>query len=71
MYTYFFAVAWHPHVKSKFWWKRYITKLNFLQFVILFGKTTLIMWLNLCCSFPIILQLSTSLMVILRNFNYQ
>ncbi|XP_017077180.1 elongation of very long chain fatty acids protein F [Drosophila eugracilis] len=76
MYSYYFISAWYPQIKNKLWWKEYITKLQFLQFVILFAQAILTMWLNPGCSFPRALQyvqiaVSTSMMVMFGNFYYQ
>ncbi|XP_017040779.1 elongation of very long chain fatty acids protein F [Drosophila ficusphila] len=76
MYAYYFASAWYPQVKSKLWWKEYITKLQILQFVILLAQSILTMTLNPGCTFPRTLQLtqlslSVSMIVMFGNFYYQ
>nr|AAL90154.1 AT24031p [Drosophila melanogaster] len=76
MYAYYFASAWYPNVKSTFWWKEYITKLQFLQFMILFAQSVLTLWLNPGCRFPKVLQYvqlggSVSMMTMFGNFYYQ
>ncbi|XP_017014441.2 very long chain fatty acid elongase F [Drosophila takahashii] len=76
MYAYYFVSAWYPQMKDKMWWKQYITKLQVLQFMILFAQAILTMWLNPGCSFPRTLQylqiaVSTSMMVMFGNFYYQ
>jgi len=76
MYAYYFVAAWYPQVKNKLWWKQYITKLQILQFVVLFAQAVLTMWLNPACTFPKTLQfvqiaISTSMMVMFGNFYYQ
>ncbi|XP_043646036.1 elongation of very long chain fatty acids protein F [Drosophila teissieri] len=76
MYAYYFASAWYPNVKSTVWCKEYITKLQFLQFVILFAQSLLTLWLSPGCGVPKVLQYvqlggSVSMMVMFGNFYYQ
>ncbi|XP_043948465.1 elongation of very long chain fatty acids protein F [Drosophila biarmipes] len=76
MYSYYFVAAGYPQVKKTFWWKQYITKLQILQFAILFAQAFLTMWLNPGCTFPRPLQfmqiaVSASMMVMFGNFYYQ
>ncbi|KAH8320008.1 hypothetical protein KR074_011042 [Drosophila pseudoananassae] len=76
MYAYYFVAALHPQMKNKLWWKKYITKLQIVQFLILFFQAILTVWLNPTCNVPMPLQylqvaVSTSMMVMFGNFYYQ
>lgn len=75
MYAYYFVAALYPQMKNKLWWKKYITKLQIVQFVILFNQAILTPWLNPSCTVPMPLQylqvaVSTSMMVMFGNFYY-
>ncbi|KAL7021733.1 hypothetical protein ACKWTF_011999 [Chironomus riparius] len=35
MYAYYFATAFRPELKKSLWWKRYITQIQLIQFVLL------------------------------------
>ncbi|XP_022222387.2 elongation of very long chain fatty acids protein F [Drosophila obscura] len=75
MYTYYFVAALYPEIKGKLWWKQYITKLQLVQFVLLFLQAMLVLCLNPACTFPRGLQylqlaVSTSMMVMFGNFYY-
>ncbi|XP_017149557.1 elongation of very long chain fatty acids protein F [Drosophila miranda] len=76
MYAYYYVAAQYPQIKGKLWWKQYITKLQMLQFAILFVQATLVLCLNPGCNFPLSLQylqlaVSTSMMIMFGNFYYQ
>ncbi|XP_034654613.1 elongation of very long chain fatty acids protein F [Drosophila subobscura] len=76
MYSYYFVAALYPQIKGKLWWKQYITKLQLLQFVILFLQAALMLCFNPGCVFPRFLQylqlgVSASMMIMFGNFYYQ
>ncbi|XP_030573117.1 elongation of very long chain fatty acids protein F-like [Drosophila novamexicana] len=56
MYFYYFTSAMYPELKGSLWWKKYITKIQILQFVILIIQSLAVLLLNPSCTFPIILQ---------------
>jgi hypothetical protein len=33
MYSYYFLSAWGPHLQKYLWWKKYLTRLQILQFL--------------------------------------
>lgn len=36
MYSYYFLTSYNPEMKQSLWWKKYITQIQLVQFVILF-----------------------------------
>lgn len=75
MYTYYGLAAIGPHMQKYLWWKRYLTKIQMIQFVILFTWTCSAL-LVFNCSYPapwIILQAfyCVSLFALFGNFYYQ
>ncbi|KAH8339915.1 hypothetical protein KR067_002544, partial [Drosophila pandora] len=75
MYAYYFAAALYPQMKNKLWWKKYITKLQMVQFMILLGQSILTVWLNPSCTVPMPIQyiqlaVASSMMVMFGNFYY-
>ncbi|KAH8396857.1 hypothetical protein KR215_005547, partial [Drosophila sulfurigaster] len=75
MYFYYFISARYPELKGSLWWKKYITKLQLLQFIILFIQPIYVLLFNPGCKFPLflhILQLiaSTSMVTVFSRFYY-
>ncbi|EDW61477.2 uncharacterized protein Dvir_GJ22069 [Drosophila virilis] len=75
MYFYYFISAMYPKLKSSLWWKKYITGIQILQFILLFLQATLVLLSNPSCQFPMFLQylqLSQALIMIVMfgNFYY-
>lgn len=50
MYGYYLLAAFGPHMQKYLWWKRYLTRLQITQFLIVFLHTTYA--LRLDCGFP-------------------
>eukprot|EP00112_Aurelia_sp_Birch-Aquarium-sp1_P016758 Seg3820.2 transcript_id=Seg3820.2/GoldUCD/mRNA.D3Y31 product="Elongation of very long chain fatty acids protein 5" protein_id=Seg3820.2/GoldUCD/D3Y31 len=40
MYSYYFLAAFGPHMQKYLWWKRYLTRLQIIQFVFVFLHTS-------------------------------
>jgi len=47
MYTYYMLTAVGPHMQKYLWWKRYLTKMQITQFLLIFGYCTSLICLNL------------------------
>ncbi|XP_017864607.1 PREDICTED: elongation of very long chain fatty acids protein 1-like [Drosophila arizonae] len=56
MYSYYFISALSPGLKSSLWWKRYITEIQLIQFVIILAQSLIVLIFNPSCQFPIFLQ---------------
>ncbi|XP_064544198.1 very long chain fatty acid elongase F-like [Drosophila montana] len=56
MYFYYFISAMRPGLKGSLWWKKYITRIQIGQFIILFMQATLVLLFNPSCQFPIFMQ---------------
>ncbi|XP_017835493.1 elongation of very long chain fatty acids protein F-like [Drosophila busckii] len=56
MYFYYFTSAMYPHLKGNLWWKKYITRLQILQFLVLFCQALFVLVFNPSCQFPRALQ---------------
>ncbi|KAH7986310.1 hypothetical protein HPB52_025065 [Rhipicephalus sanguineus] len=50
MYTYYFLSSLGPEVQKYLWWKRYITQLQLVQFVVLFVHSLMPFFFN--CNYP-------------------
>ncbi|KAL1414448.1 hypothetical protein MTO96_000852 [Rhipicephalus appendiculatus] len=50
MYTYYFLSSLGPEVQKYLWWKRYITQLQLIQFVVLFVHSLMPFFFN--CNYP-------------------
>ncbi|XP_023177996.1 elongation of very long chain fatty acids protein F-like [Drosophila hydei] len=76
MYSYYFISALYPELKGSLWWKKYITRLQLLQFVLLFFQAVFVLIFNPTCKFPIIMQFmqiaqSTIFAVMFGKFYYK
>uniref|UniRef100_A0A3Q2UPX6 Elongation of very long chain fatty acids protein n=1 Tax=Fundulus heteroclitus TaxID=8078 RepID=A0A3Q2UPX6_FUNHE len=74
MYLYYGLAALGPHMNKYLWWKRYLTSLQLLQFLIVSMHTTYNLFAD--CDFPdsmnaVVLAYSLSLIVLFSNFYYQ
>ncbi|XP_060659639.1 elongation of very long chain fatty acids protein F-like isoform X2 [Drosophila nasuta] len=75
MYFYYFISARYPGLKGSLWWKKYITKLQLLQFILLLIQPLYVLLSNPGCKFPLflhILQLivCTSMVTMFSRFYY-
>ncbi|KAH8292948.1 hypothetical protein KR018_008152, partial [Drosophila ironensis] len=76
MYAYYFMAALNPQMKNKQMWKKAITKLQMLQFLILWAQCILTPLLNPSCTVPMaqhIVQFAcaSSMFTMFSNFYYQ
>ncbi|KAG5276032.1 hypothetical protein AALO_G00127160 [Alosa alosa] len=75
MYSYYGLAALGPHMQKYLWWKRYLTSLQLLQFVLLTIHTTYNLYAD--CDFPDAMNIVgithylLSLIVLFSNFYYQ
>ncbi|XP_067937729.1 very long chain fatty acid elongase 4-like [Watersipora subatra] len=74
MYTYYGLSALGPAVQKYLWWKRYLTKLQLVQFVL--GMAYALQSILLDCEFPLWMRwslffYSLSIMMLFLNFYYQ
>lgn len=67
MYSYYFLAALGPQMQPYLWWKKYLTSLQILQFVILFVKSNVVIWgLVPGCTYPWQFSvISASLMILM------
>ncbi|XP_023178055.1 elongation of very long chain fatty acids protein F-like [Drosophila hydei] len=56
MYSYYFISALYPELKGSLWWKKYITRLQLLQFILLFFQAAFVLIFNPTCGFPTLLH---------------
>lgn len=52
MYTYYLVSASHPEMKNSLWWKKYVTKLQLIQFVVLFVHQIWPLVVQTDCDYP-------------------
>ncbi|KAH8306960.1 hypothetical protein KR044_001656, partial [Drosophila immigrans] len=52
MYFYYLLSAKYPELKGSLWWKKYITLIQIIQFVIITFHSTYILFVNPACEFP-------------------
>ncbi|EDW02597.1 GH19803 [Drosophila grimshawi] len=76
MYYYYFISAMYPGDRNHVWWKKYITRLQIVQFVILCTQSILMLLFNRGCGFPVLLQYlqlfeSGAIMVMFGKFYYK
>ncbi|XP_062338130.1 ELOVL fatty acid elongase 8a isoform X1 [Osmerus eperlanus] len=74
MYLYYGLAAVGPHMHKFLWWKRYLTSLQLLQFLIVTIHTTYNLFTD--CDFPdsmnaVVFAYSLSLIALFSNFYYQ
>ncbi|EDW61476.2 very long chain fatty acid elongase F isoform X2 [Drosophila virilis] len=75
MYFYYFISAMGPGLKSSLWWKKYITRIQIVQFIIFFMQAALVLLFNPSCQFPIFMQYqqlfqATVMIVMFSQFYY-
>lgn len=56
MYFYYFISVTYPELKGKLWWKKYITILQLIQFILLLIQALHVLIFNPTCKFPLFLQ---------------
>lgn len=56
MYMYYFLTALMPEMKSSLWWKKYLTIIQLVQFIILLFQSIYILIFNPKCEFPLLMQ---------------
>ncbi|XP_029562307.1 elongation of very long chain fatty acids protein 4 isoform X2 [Salmo trutta] len=74
MYSYYGLAALGPHTQKYLWWKRYLTSLQLLQFVLLTTHTGYNLFTE--CDFPdsmnaVVFAYCVSLIALFSNFYYQ
>ncbi|MCJ8734612.1 hypothetical protein PDJAM_G00237340 [Pangasius djambal] len=74
MYSYYGLAALGPHMQKYLWWKRYLTSLQLLQFVLLTTHTGYNLFTE--CDFPdsmnaVVFAYCISLILLFSNFYYQ
>lgn len=74
MYTYYGLAVLGPHMQKYLWWKRYLTVLQLVQFVVLIIHTTYNLFAD--CAFPdfmnyVVVGYCSTLIVLFCNFYYQ
>ncbi|KAL6433269.1 hypothetical protein ACFW04_006455 [Cataglyphis niger] len=50
MYTYYMLAAFGPHMQKYLWWKKYLTTMQIVQFIIIFFHNLQMLFTN--CNFP-------------------
>ncbi|XP_014091801.3 very long chain fatty acid elongase F isoform X1 [Bactrocera oleae] len=61
MYAYYLASATHPEMKNSLWWKIYVTKLQLIQFVVLFVHQMWPLVVQTDCEYPKLLLVCSCL----------
>lgn len=65
MYTYYMLAAFGPHMQKYLWWKRYLTTMQIVQFIIIFFHNFQMLFTS--CNFPkplsILLVLNSGLFI--------
>lgn len=56
MYIYYFLTTLKPEMKASLWWKKYLTKIQLAQFIILLFQALYVLIFNSKCEFPLLLQ---------------
>ncbi|XP_034476625.1 elongation of very long chain fatty acids protein F-like isoform X2 [Drosophila innubila] len=75
MYSYYLISVIYPEFRGNLWWKKYITKMQLLQFVLLLLQACHVLIFNPTCKFPLFLQYlqvvqSTTMILMFSNFYY-
>lgn len=76
MYIYYALAALGPEMQKYLWWKKYMTKLQLIQFVLVVGHTGNNLFIRTDCDFPWLYNTITfyytwSMMFLFLNFYYQ
>jgi len=74
MYSYYWLSALGPHMQKYLWWKRYLTSLQLVQFVLLTAHTGYNLYAE--CDFPdamnaMVCTYLVTLIILFSNFYYQ
>jgi len=75
MYLYYLISVMYPELKGSLWWKKYITKIQILQFIVLFLQPFHVLIFNPTCNYPRFLQYlqivqATTMIYMFSNFYY-
>ncbi|XP_060657224.1 elongation of very long chain fatty acids protein F-like [Drosophila nasuta] len=75
MYFYYLISAMNPGIKSSLWWKKYITKLQMVQFILLLLQSLYILLFYPACKVPLVMQylqlvVATTMILMFSNFYY-
>ncbi|XP_017468647.1 PREDICTED: elongation of very long chain fatty acids protein AAEL008004-like [Rhagoletis zephyria] len=68
MYTYYLMSATRPEMKKSLWWKKYVTRLQLVQFVLILVHQVWPLVIQRDCEYPKLLCLCTSLQAILMLY---
>ncbi|KAH8260939.1 hypothetical protein KR044_000896, partial [Drosophila immigrans] len=76
MYFYYFISSMYPELKGSLWWKKYITKLQIFQFILLLLQPIHVLIFNPGCKVPYFLHLlqmlvSASMITMFSKFYYR
>ncbi|XP_076450144.1 very long chain fatty acid elongase 4-like [Babylonia areolata] len=74
MYSYYMLSAMGPHMQPYLWWKKYLTSLQLLQFLLILGRVSYTLYTG--CEYPrlfqkILLVYMFTLITLFSNFYYQ
>lgn len=67
MYSYYFLSSYNPELKKSLWWKKYITQLQLLQFVLLFVYSSMSIFNGDCKNSKIFLWFGVTQAVIMMT----
>ncbi|KAL7737244.1 hypothetical protein ACLKA6_005422 [Drosophila palustris] len=70
MYFYYFLSAKYPGIKASIWWKKYITLIQLIQFVIIFTHASYVLLFVKDCAFPSSLLLLQILQAVLMMYMF-
>lgn len=70
MYFYYFLSALYPGVKTSIWWKKYITIIQLIQFVILFVHSTYVLVFSKGCGLPKSIPLIVGLQAVIMMWMF-
>lgn len=75
MYGYYFITSYKPEMKKSIWWKKYITQLQLIQFVILFIYCSTSLFTSNCNNSIVFLWIGVSqavvMMALFSDFYYK
>ena len=52
MYTYYLLAAMGPQMRPNLWWKRYLTNMQLIQFIVAFAKNIVVATGMVSCGYP-------------------
>lgn len=50
MYSYYLVTAWNPNYKNRLWWKKHLTQMQMIQFLMIIIHTSQLIWED--CGYP-------------------